>query len=175
MEKCNTGHMDQVGYDTYCKLLDEVVKELKGIETEEEIDVTIDIDVSSYIPESYIEDNSQKIEIYQNIALCRTNEDIKNTILDIEDRFGKMPKEVCNLFEIAKIKALCKNAGIIKIMQKQNKIIYYFDQNLFNMDIDNLIKKYKNNIKFSPGKIPYITYTLNNKNDILNEIIEFLK
>ena len=169
------GHMDQVGYDTYCKLLDEVVKEIKGIDIEEEIDVTIDIDVSSYIPESYIEDNSQKIEIYQNIALCRTEEDIKNTILDVEDRFGKMPKEVNNLFEIARIKELCKNSGVTKIMQKQNKIVFYFEQNSFNMDIDTLIKKYKNSIKFSPGKIPYITYTLNNKNDIIKEIMDFLK
>ena len=167
--------MDQVGYDTYCKLLDEVVKEIKGIEIEEEIDVTIDIDVSSYIPETYIEDNSQKIEIYQNIALCRTDEDIKNEILNIEDRFGKMPKEVNNLFEIARIKGLCKNAGVTKIMQRQNKIVFNFDPEHFNMDLDKLVKQYKNNLKFSPGKIPYITYTLNNKDDIIKEIIEFLK
>ena len=169
------GHMDQVGYDTYCKLLDEVVKELKGIEIEEEIDVTIDINISSFIPQEYIENNSQKIEVYQNIALCRTDEDIKNIILNIEDRFGKMPKEVNNLFEIAKIKNMCKNLGVTKIMQKGNNILFNFDAEHFNIDIDKLIKKYKNNIKFSPGKLPYITYTLQNKNNIAKEIKEFLK
>ena len=169
------GHMDQVGYDTYCKLLDEVVKELKGIEIEEEIDVTIDINISSFIPQEYIENNSQKIEVYQNIALCRTDEDIKNIILNIEDRFGKMPKEVNNLFEIAKIKNMCKNLGVTKIMQKGNNILFNFDAEHFNIDIDKLIKKYKNNIKFSPGKLPYITYTLQDKNNIAKEIKEFLK
>ena len=71
------GHLDQVGYDTYCKLLDEVVKEMKGIKEEEEIDVQIDIAVGSYIPDSFIENSSQKIEIYQNIALCKNEEDIE--------------------------------------------------------------------------------------------------
>ena len=71
------GHLDQVGYDTYCKLLDEVVKEMKGIKEEEEIDVQIDIAVGSYIPDSFIENSSQKIEIYQNIALCKNEEKLQ--------------------------------------------------------------------------------------------------
>ena len=64
--------MEQVGYDTYCKLLDEVIKEMQGIEIVKEEDVQIDIAVSSYIPDEFIESSAQKIEIYQNIALCRT-------------------------------------------------------------------------------------------------------
>lgn len=79
--------MDQVGYDTYCKLLDEVVKEMQGIQTKEEIDVQIDINISSYIPDEYIENSSQKIEIYQNIAIARTEEDIQNVVDEIIDRF----------------------------------------------------------------------------------------
>ena len=69
--------MDQVGYDTYCKLLDEVIKEIQGVEVKEEIDVQIDLNISSFIPDEYIENSSQKIEIYQNIALARTEEDIQ--------------------------------------------------------------------------------------------------
>lgn len=79
--------MDQVGYDTYCKLLDEVVKEMRGEEAKEEIDVQIELNISSYIPDEYIENSSQKIEIYQNIALSRTEEDIQNVIDEIIDRF----------------------------------------------------------------------------------------
>ena len=63
--------MEQVGYETYCKLLDEVIKEMKGIEVEKEIDITIDLNISSFIPDEYIENQGQKIEVYQNIALCR--------------------------------------------------------------------------------------------------------
>lgn len=81
------GHMDQVGYDTYCKLLDEVIKEIQGVEVKEEIDVQIDLDVSSYIPDEYIENSSQKIEIYQEIALARTEEDLSNVTDEIIDRY----------------------------------------------------------------------------------------
>ena len=81
------GHMDQVGYDTYCKLLDEVIKEIQGVEVEEEIDVQIDLDISSYIPDEYIENSSQKIEIYQDIALARTEQDIENVTDEMIDRF----------------------------------------------------------------------------------------
>ena len=170
------GHMEQVGYDTYCKLLDEVVKEMKGIKVEEEQEITIDINVSSYIPDSYIENSSQKIEVYQNIALCRNKEDIENTKNDIIDRFGKMPQEVENLLKIARIKEICNQKGIIKITQRNNNIIFTFANNeSFDMPIDELIKKYGDRIKFSPGKEPYITYKLKDQSKTLEEIKDFLK
>ena len=84
--------MEQVGYDTYCRLLDEVIKEMQGIEVVEEKDVQIDLAISSYIPDEFIENSTQKIEIYQNIALCRTEEDIQNVIDEIIDRFRNYAK-----------------------------------------------------------------------------------
>lgn len=142
--------MDQVGYDTYCKLLDEVVKEMQGIETKEEIDVQIDINISSYIPDEYIENSSQKIEVYQNIALSRTEEDIQNVIDEIIDRFGAMPEEVNNLLEIARIKELAKKAFVTKISGRRESVIFNFDASNFNMNIvDKLVKKYRNEIRFS--------------------------
>lgn len=178
MEKFNTGHMDQVGYDTYCKLLDEVVKEIQGVEVKEEIDVQIDINISSYIPDEYIENSSQKIEIYQNIALCRTEEDIQNVIDEIIDRYGPIPQEVNNLIEVARIKELSKKAYILKISSKRDSVVFNFDADKFNMDVvDKLVKKYRNSIKFSPGKEPYITYKLENNSDkvILGKIKELIR
>ncbi|HBJ12364.1 MAG TPA: transcription-repair coupling factor [Clostridiales bacterium] len=167
------GHMEQVGYDTYCRLLDEVVKEMKGIEVKEEQDIQLDIDVSSYIPDNFIESNSQKIEIYQNIALCRTEEDIQNVIDEIIDRYGHMPEELENLIEIARIKNLCKEANVLKISQRKDKVVFYFDKSKFNPEIvDKLIKKYSSNIRFSTGVEPYITLNIGNK--IIEEIKAFL-
>lgn len=167
------GHMEQVGYDTYCRLLDEVVKEMKGIEVKEEQDIQLDIDVSSYIPDNFIESNSQKIEIYQNIALCRTEEDIQNVIDEIIDRYGHMPEELENLIEIARIKNLCKEANVLKISQRKDKAVFYFDKSKFNPEIvDKLIKKYSSNIRFSTGVEPYITLNIGNK--IIEEIKAFL-
>ena len=171
------GHMDQVGYDTYCKLLDEVVKDLKGIEYKEEQEVQIDLNVSSYIPDDYIENTSQKIEVYQNIAISKTEEDIQDVIDEITDRYGNIPKELENLLDIARIKYLCKEKNIIKITQKQHNIVFFFDVNEFDTAIiDILVKEYKDNIRFSPGTEPYIT--LKNKEDnakvILKKAKEFL-
>ena len=169
------GHLEQVGYDMYCKLLDQVVKEMKGIEEKEEIDVQLELNVSSYIPDSFIEDSNQKIEIYQDIALCKNEEEIKDIVDSIIDRYGNMPKEIENLIEIARIRNLCREKNIIKISQKANKIIFYFDEKTFDFEIvDKLIKKYSIRIKFSPAKNPYITYNLKNENAIIEETKEFL-
>lgn len=169
------GHIDEVGYDTYCKILDEVIKEKKGIKVEEEIDVVIDINVSSYIPDSYIENNSQKLETYRNIALCRTKEDIENIINEIADRYGKIPEEVMNLISVAQIKESCKNLGIIKVMQKGQNIVFYIDQDKLEIDVPKLVEKYKNNIRFSTGVTPYITYKIQNMQNIIPEIKEVLE
>ncbi|MBO5479279.1 MAG: transcription-repair coupling factor [Clostridia bacterium] len=172
------GHMDQVGYDTYCKLLDEVIKEIQGVEVKEEIDVQIDLDVSSYIPDEYIENSSQKIEIYQDIALARTEEDIENVTDEMIDRYGPMPEEVNNLLEIARIKELCKTAYVTKIAQRRESIVFNFDANNFKMEVvDMLVKKYRNEIRFSPGKEPYITYKVPENSDsvIIKKVKEFLK
>ena len=169
------GHMEQVGYDTYCKLLDEVVKEMQGIKVEEEQDIQIDINVSSYLSDEYIENSSQKIEVYQNIALCKTEEDIQNIIDEIIDRYGTMPEEAENLIEIARIKNMCRKDNIIKIQQKQDKVLFYFTKDGLDEEvISNLIKKYSNNIKFSQGLQNYITFNLKN-NNVIKEIKEFIK
>ena len=172
-----SGHLEQVGYDTYCNLLDEVVKEMRGEEVEEEVDIQIDLNVTSYIPDEYISDGSQKIEIYQNIALCKNEEDIQNVIDEIIDRFGNMPPELENLLDIARIKYLAKKLYITKIMSKKTAVVFTFTQNKFNINIEELIKKYKNKIKFSPGIKPMITLEIgsNHERQILNDVTEFLK
>lgn len=166
--------MEQVGYDTYCKLLDEVIKEMQGIEITKEEDVQIDIAVSSYIPDEFIESSAQKIEIYQNIALCRTEEDIQNVIDEIIDRYASFPKEVENLIEVARIKNLARKVGITKISEKRDGIVFIYDSKKFNVEIvDKLAKQYGNILKFSPG---YTTLKVNKTSDkqILGDIKEYL-
>ena len=171
------GHMEQVGYDMYCKLLDEVVKEMQGVEIYEEVDIQIDIQVSSYIPETYIENSSQKIEVYQDIALCRTEEDIQNIIDELIDRYGPMPKEVENLIEVARIKELCQRNHVIKITQKKEAILFqYENEGIQPETIEELIKTYGTRIRFSPGNQPYITLKIKEEqqNEILQEVKCFL-
>lgn len=171
--------MAQVGYDMYCKLLDEVMKEMQGgkIQVEEpQEDIQIDINVSSYIPDEYIESSDIKIGIYQDIALCKTEEEILDVTDEIIDRFGSMPKEVENLLEIARIKNMSKEKGIIKIVQRPNGIVFYLGSTGISEEgLMRLIETYKNKIKFSPSAIPYITYKIEENKSIIKQVKEFIK
>ena len=171
-----SGHLEQVGYDTYCNLLEEVVKEMKGIKTEPEQDIQIDLNVTSYIPDEYIQDANQKIEIYQNIALCKNEQDIQNIIDEIIDRFGNMPPELENLIAIARIKYLAKKLKIIKIASHKTAVIFTFEANEFNLDINQLVKTFANKIKFSAGVKPMITLEIGSTKEtqILNTVTQFL-
>ena len=172
------GHLEEVGYDTYCRLLDEVMREEQGLQPKEEIDVQIDLNVTSYIPDSYISDSNQKIEIYQDIALCKNEEDIQDIVDELIDRFGNMPEELESLLEIARIKQLATKNFVIKISNKRESLVFTFENSKFNPQcIDKLIKKYGTRIRFSPGIKPMITLRLNNTAEsyIIKETKEFLK
>ena len=171
------GHLEEVGYDTYCKLLDEVVKEEQGIEVKPEFDVQIDLNVTSFIPESYISDSNQKIEIYQDIALCKDEKDIQDVIDELIDRFGDIPKEVEKLLEISRIKQLAKAKGVSKISSKKEAIVFTYDNSLFDAScVQTLIKEYGNRIRFSPGVKPMITLKIGNNSEeaIIKEVKELL-
>ena len=149
---------------------------MKGIKVEPEIDLQIDLNVTSYIPDEYIQDANQKIEIYQNIALCKNEQDIQNIIDEIIDRFGNMPKELENLIAIARIKYLAKQLKLTKIASNKTAVVFTFEPNKFELDLNELVKKYGNNIKFSAGIKPMITLQIGSENErqILNDVTEFL-
>lgn len=171
------GHMEQVGYDTYCKLLDEVIKNMQGIEVREEQDVQIDLSVSSYIPDSFIDNSSQKIEIYQNIALCRTEEDIQNVVDEVIDRYGKLPTELENLLEVARIKELARKVGATKISQRLESIVFYFTREAMTPEkMEKLYEQYGIAIRFSKGIEPYVTFKVGKRTEkeIISKVKEFL-
>ena len=170
------GHLEEVGYDTYCRILDEVLKEEQGLKVEEDVNCQIDLNVTSYIPDSYIKDQNQKIEIYQDIALCKNEEDISNIIDEIIDRFGNMPDEIENLLEISRIKQLAKKKNLIKIQSRKNSIVFTYESNKFdNTSLSDIIEKYGNRIQFSSGLKPMITLKLEKQGEkgILQEVKEF--
>ena len=172
-----SGHLEEVGYDTYTRILNEVIKEEQGIKVEEELECQIDINITSFIPDEYIPDQNQKIEIYQDIALCKTEEDISNVIDELIDRFGNMPSEIENLLEISRIKQKAKKQYITKIQSKPGALVFTYDVDKFDTQIVNkAIEKYSNRIKFSSGIKPMITLTMkkNGEKELISEIKSFL-
>lgn len=121
------GHIMAVGYDLYCKLLEEAIKELKGEEVEEEIETRISLSVSAYIPDNYVPDSSQKVNLYKRITQISSDEETADMLSEFEDRYGKPPQQVLRLFEVAEIKRLAQKLGIIDIVSSEDIAKITFD------------------------------------------------
>lgn len=117
------GHMEAVGYDLYCKMLNEAVKEQKGeTSPREEFDTSIDLDIDAYIPAKYIRSESQKLDIYKRIAGIESEEEYDDMLEELMDRFGEPPRSVQNLLAIANLKALAHESYVTEIAQKGDSI-----------------------------------------------------
>lgn len=117
------GHMEAVGYDLYCKMLNEAVKEQKGeLQPKEAFETSIDLDVDAFIPEKYIKSEGQKLDIYKRIAGIENEEEYDDMLEELMDRFGEPPKSVQNLLAIANLRALAHSAFVTEIAQKGDEI-----------------------------------------------------
>ena len=123
------GHMTDVGYDMYMKLLGEAVSEARG-ETpdEDENDCVVDIQADAHIPESYIENLSQRLEVYRRIADIRSNDDAEDVIDEVIDRFGDMPKVVESLINVALIRSKANKMGVNAIRERDGNVCIYFKE-----------------------------------------------
>ncbi|MFR3569123.1 MAG: transcription-repair coupling factor [Paraclostridium sordellii] len=117
------GHMAVIGYDLYVKMLNEAIRKVKGEVVQEEIDVEVDLPVNAYIPDSYIDDEIIKIEMYKKIASIENESDMNDIKDELADRFSDIPKSVNALISIAYIKTLCKKIGIEKIRMLKDEVI----------------------------------------------------
>ncbi len=116
------GHMATIGYDLYVKMLNEAIKKIKGEVIEEEIEVEINLAVNAYIPNYYIQDELDKIEMYKKISFIENKEDMDEIREELVDRFSDLPKSVETLLYIAYIKSMCKKLKIEKIIQNKDEI-----------------------------------------------------
>ena len=181
-----SGHMAAVGYDLYCKMLNEAVSQLKGKKEEEDYATTIDLDIDAFIPESYIKNEYQKLDIYKRIATIETEEEMDDMTEELIDRFGDLPKKVQQLLHIAALKSLAHSAYITAIEQKGKdyKFILYEKANLDPAKIPALLKKYGNNMTFKAEAVPYFLYQKKGRSgkekgenvlQMLREIIESIR
>ena len=150
------GHMNAVGYDLYCKMLSEAVKEAKGIHTMEDFETTIDLNMDAFIPDSYISNEFQKLDIYKRIAGIESQQEYDDMLEELIDRFGEPPKAVLNLLAIARLKALAHQAYITEIKQsgKTVCVTLYEKAKLNPAGIPELIQKYRRGLQFKNEKEP---------------------
>lgn len=173
------GHMETVGYDMYCRLLEEAVYEIKGEKVSETIEASVDLNINAYIDNEFIKDESQKIEIYKKIASIRDIKDMYDVEEEVEDRFGNIPEPLGNLLKIAYIRVLASNARIINIIRKADIVSLYFKNNpdIKPQSILKLMESYGKIIGFNASKTPCFTLkTAGLKNgDILKLLFEVLQ
>lgn len=115
------GHMMKVGYDMYARLLKETVDELKGEKPIEQINTEIAIDIEAYAPDAYIPSQGDRMNFYQQLASCKTQQEISAVKTQLADIYGVIPRQVDNLFEVATLKLLANNAGVCKVTVKTGR------------------------------------------------------
>ena len=168
------GHMNAVGYDLYCKMLSEAVKEAKGIHTMEDFETTIDLNMDAFIPDSYISNEYQKLDIYKRIAGIENQQDYDDMLEELLDRFGELPKAVMNLLTIAKIKALAHRVYVTEIKQlgRDLKITLYEKAQLNPAGMPALLQKYRRGLQFKNEQ--EVKFILTPEGKVLDSLTEFL-
>lgn len=165
------GHMQSVGYDLYCKMLNEAVKELKGTaKAEDKFETVLDLETDAYIPDSYIKNEAQKLDIYKRIASLENTEECEDMLEELTDRFGDTPKAVMNLLEIARLKAEAHSLYITEVSGNSNrlKLTMYEKANIVVTKIPKLVERYQGALKFQAAEAPYFLYE--RKNNKKNEL-----
>ena len=150
------GHMLTVGYDLYCKMLSEAVKEAKGIHTVESFETTIDLNMDAFIPDTYIANEFQKLNLYKRIAGISNREEYEDMQEELLDRFGEPPRTVLNLLSIAFLKALGHSAYVTEIKQlgKEVQFRIFHKIRVGSQGLIQLKEKYGEKLHFAKGEKP---------------------
>ncbi len=175
------GHMEAVGYDLYCKMLNEAVKQLKGQQVKEKVETSVEVNVDAFIPERYIPSEFQKLDIYKRIAALENEEECEDLKEELTDRFSDIPPVVENLFDIAMIKAAANRLDITEVCVKTEyvRMQMYEEARVDVSKIPQLLEQYKGLLTFKPEKKPYFLYRLvqNNRMNqipVLKEVLALL-
>ena len=158
--EAQSGHMEAVGYDMYCKMLNEAVLKLKGEGEEESFTTTIDLNIDAYIPDSYIKNEYQKLDIYKRIAAISNEEEMDDMMEELIDRFGDIPKKVQQLLHIAALKGLAHSAYVTAVEQKGADIRFtmYEKAKIDPQKIPGMLAGYGKDLVFRTEEPPYFLY-----------------
>ena len=142
-----SGHLINVGYELYCKLVDDAVKALKGeVVNPERHEATVEIGSSAYIPDSYISDDVLKLTMYKKIAAVENAADEEEMVAELEDRFGEVPKETRDLIKVARIRALAEKMELSKVTVRGERLILEYPKKAGMKPATLLLQKKHNNL-----------------------------
>lgn len=156
-----SGHLEAVGYDLYCKMLNQAIEVLKGETPEEDFETKIDLMCDAFVPASYIKNETLKMDIYKRIAGIETDEEYEDMQDELIDRFGDIPSQVENLLQVVLLKAAAHKVYITEISGTKDKMkIMMWNQAKIDVErIPILVREYKGRLKFVTGDTPYFVYS----------------
>ncbi|MBQ2558393.1 MAG: transcription-repair coupling factor, partial [Lachnospiraceae bacterium] len=155
------GQIASVGYDLYCKMLNEAIRAMKGDEPErEDFETQIDAELDAYIPATYIRNEIQKLDMYKRIASISSAEDMEEMQDELTDRFGDMPECVNLLIRVAYIKALAHKAYVEKLTMKNGFLVMsMFARARLRVEaLPELVSRYPGRLRVQTGETPVLTY-----------------
>ncbi len=156
------GHLDAIGYDLYCRMLEETVKELQGEKPPVKITAAVDLDVDAFIARSYIPDEGQRMDMYRRVASIATLADYQDVLDEWLDRYGEPPAAALTLADIAYIRSAAERNGINRIYQQQNNLVLNYAENLTpDMAVLSrllVMPAYKGLLLFNAGTKPYLVF-----------------
>ena len=174
-----SGHMESVGYDLYCKMLNEAVLTMKGEQQEVDTFTTsIDLSIDAYIPETYIKSESEKLSWYKRIATIETQEESEDMIEEMTDRYGDTPAPLIRLMDVALLREEAHQAWLLSIEQKGSKILFTMNPRAIVRveEIDGFLKQYRNKMKIKPEANPVFVFESTGipKKDLLAKVREII-
>ena len=170
-----SGHMLDVGYDMYMKLLSEAVLEARGIEVPKRADCSADLAVAVNIPERYIPSSEQRMDIYRRIALLRTEEAADDLTDELIDRFGDPPPGVNSLIHVALLRGEAGKAGVSDITQAKGFLRFTLTD--FDMEKVSALyarEDYKGRLRVEAGSKPCLSLKIKSKNRVIDEARKFV-
>lgn len=173
--KRQSGFIDAIGFDLYNELLQETIAELRGMPMKRLFDVEVRVDIPVYIPDTYIDDVSLRINFYHRFSAAMNNEAVDNLLAEMVDRFGDYPPEVENLAEISRIKAIARNMRIKGIDKNKNSISILFDPSaeIRPDKVIDFLRIYHKEVRITPDS--RIVISLGNEIDLFSTLREWLE
>ena len=153
--EAQSGHMEAVGYDLYCKMLNEAVRQLKGGPEAETFTTLIDLNVDAYIPEYYIKNEYQKLDIYKRIAAIESEEELEDMTEELIDRFGTPPEAVKGLVDVSLLRNMAAGLGIREISQRTDSLLFY-PETVDMQAASRLAAGLKGRVMLNAGAKPYL-------------------
>jgi transcription-repair coupling factor (superfamily II helicase) len=173
------GHMEAVGYELYCRMLEETINEFKGKAVQDKQEPVIELKVDAYIDDGYVGTPEKKFEFYKKIAGAETLQEVYDIEDEMEDRFGTIPQPARTLVSIARIKAYARTLKISSISQKGDKVVLSFaDKNAVPGEVViRVLQRFSRRLKITATEVPYLTLDCRNLcgYELVDRIVKILE